>query len=79
MDLFYLKDDLFELKLSVNVKVQNAPDLVKISPCFTSGAGINEVFEDQYFRYPNLIVLFSLMKGLFKLKLSVIVKLFLKD
>ena len=76
MDLFSLKDVLFELKLSVNV---NAPYLVKIGPCFTSRAGINEVFEDQYFRYPNLMVLFSLMKGPFKLKLSVIVKLFLKD
>jgi len=60
-------------------KEQNAPDLVKIGPCFTSGAGSNEVFEDQYFGYPNVIALFSLMKGLFKLKLSVIVKLFLKD
>jgi len=55
------------------------PDLVKIGPRFTSGVGINEDFEDQYFRYPNLMVLFSLMKGLFKLKLSVIVKLFFKD
>ena len=27
-------------------KGQNAPDLVTIGPCFTSGAGINEVFED---------------------------------
>jgi hypothetical protein len=53
--------------------------LVKIGPCFTSGEGINEVFEDQYFWYPNLIALFSLMKDLFKLKLSVIEKLFLKD